>query len=88
MNIIRCIKLNQDLPALERAPYPGELGRKILEQVSSDAWQLWLTHQTMLINENHLSMIDPKAQKFLKEQLEQFFFGDGGAKIQGYTPEK
>jgi Fe-S cluster biosynthesis and repair protein YggX len=87
MNNIKCIKLDKELPALERAPYPGELGKKILANVSVEGWQLWLAHQTMLINENHLSMIDPKAQTFLKEQLEQFFFGDGGDKIQGYTPQ-
>ncbi|SFV68012.1 FIG001341: Probable Fe(2+)-trafficking protein YggX [hydrothermal vent metagenome] len=89
MNTVNCIKLNKKLPALERKPYPGELGDKILQNVSQNAWGMWLEHQTMLINENHLSMIDPKAQAFLKEQLEKFFFSvEGADKIQGYTPKK
>jgi Fe-S cluster biosynthesis and repair protein YggX len=87
MKTINCIKLNQELEALERAPYPGELGKNILKNVSKQAWQLWLEHQTMLINENNLSMMDPKAQSYLKTQMERFFFSkDGADTIQGYTP--
>jgi Fe-S cluster biosynthesis and repair protein YggX len=88
MNTVYCIKLKQDLDALERAPYPGELGRRILDNVSKQAWQQWLDHQTMIINENNLSMMDEKAQKYLKEQMDKFFFSDEGADdIQGYTPK-
>jgi Fe-S cluster biosynthesis and repair protein YggX len=88
MNTVYCIKLKQNLDALERAPYPGELGRRILDNVSKQAWQQWLDHQTMIINENNLSMMDEKAQKYLKEQMDKFFFSDEGADdIQGYTPK-
>jgi Fe-S cluster biosynthesis and repair protein YggX len=87
MNIVQCVKLNQDLEALDRAPYPGELGERILANVSKQGWQLWLDHQTMLINENNLNMLDEKAQSYLKEQMEKFFFSaDGADDIQGYKP--
>lgn len=89
MNTIDCIKLKKNLPALERAPYPGELGQKIFKSVSKEAWGLWLNHQTMLINENNLNMIDDKAQQYLKEQLENFFFSNKDAdKISGWRPPK
>ncbi len=88
MNIIKCIKLNKELEALERAPYPGELGQRILTNVSKQGWQEWLTYQTMLINENNLNMLDDNAQSYLKEQLEKFFFSAEGAdNITGYTPQ-
>lgn len=87
-NTIHCAKLNQELEALERAPYPGELGKKILNSVSKQAWQMWLDYQTMLINENNLNMLDEKAQSYLKEQMEKFLFTqDGVDEIKGYTPK-
>jgi len=88
MNKVKCIKLNEELEGLDRAPYPGELGKKILANVSKQAWQMWLDHQTMLINENNLSMMDSEAQKYLKEQMDKYFFSSEGAdKIEGYTPQ-
>jgi len=63
------------------------LGQRIFAQVSKPAWQLWLKHQTMLINENRLSPIDPKARKFLESEMEKFFFGEGSAAPAGYTPQ-
>lgn len=87
-NTIHCAKLNQELEALERAPYPGELGKKILNSVSKQAWQMWLDYQTMLINENNLNMLDEKAQSYLKEQMEKFLFTqDEVDEIKGYTPK-
>ena len=62
MSILHCIKLDKDLEGLERAPYPGELGKRILENVSKDAWQMWLDHQTMLINENNLNLFEASSQ--------------------------
>lgn len=89
MNTVDCIKLNEQLEALDRAPYPGDLGKRILSNVSKQGWQMWLDHQTMLINENNLNMLDAKAQSYLKEQMEKFFFSEEGADdIQGYTPNK
>jgi len=88
MNILHCIKLDKDLEGLERAPYPGELGKKILKNVSKDAWQMWLDHQTMLINENNLNLFEASSQSYLKEQMEKYFFSaDDLDSIQGYTPK-
>jgi Fe-S cluster biosynthesis and repair protein YggX len=85
---VHCIKLDREAEGLERQPYPGELGRRIFEQVSKEAWGGWLRHQTLLINENRLSPMDPKARKFLEEQMERYFFGEGAAVPQGYVPPK
>lgn len=74
---ILCQKLNKELDALPRQPYPGELGKRIHESISKDAWGEWLKHQTMLINEYHLILRDPKAREFLEGEMENFFFGDG-----------
>ncbi|MGH8587366.1 MAG: oxidative damage protection protein [Gammaproteobacteria bacterium] len=86
--IVNCIKLGREAEGLARPPYPGELGRRIYEQVSKEAWHAWLSHQTMLINENRLSPIDPRARAFLEDQMEKFFFGEGSAKPVGYVPPK
>ncbi len=83
---VQCIKLNQEAEGLDRQPYPGELGKKIFDNVSKQAWQQWLAHQTMLINENRLSPIEPKARKFLEEQMEKYFFGEGAEMPEGYVP--
>lgn len=83
---VKCVLLGEELEGLERPPWPGELGRRIYEQVSKRAWQQWLHHQTMLINEYRLSAIDPKARKFLEQEMEKFFFGEGADKPEGYVP--
>jgi len=75
--VVNCIKLNQQAEGLDRKPYPGELGQKIFDNVSKQAWQQWLKQQTMLINEYRLSPMDPKSRKFLEEQMDKYFFGDG-----------
>jgi len=89
MNTVHCIKLNKKLEGLDRTPYPGELGKRILESVSKEAWQQWLDYQTMLINENSLNLFDESSQSYLKEQMENYFFSDekGLDKIEGYIPE-
>ena len=84
--MVQCIKLGREAAGLERPPYPGELGRRVFEQVSKQAWQEWLRHQTMLINENRLSPMDPKARKLLEEQMEKFFFGEGAELPPDYVP--
>ena len=83
---VHCIKLGHEAEGLDRPPYPGDLGRRVFEQVSKPAWAEWLRHQTMLINENRLSPMDPKARKFLEEQMERYFFGEGAEKPAGYVP--
>jgi Fe-S cluster biosynthesis and repair protein YggX len=84
--MVHCKKLNQELPGLARPPYPGELGQKIYDNISQQAWADWLRQQTILINEYRLSMIDPKAQAFLREEMEKFLFGDGGEMPEEYVP--
>ena len=84
--LVHCKKLDQELPGMARPPYPGELGKKIFDEISAQAWQSWLAQQTILINEYRLSMIDPKAQTFLKEEMDKFLFGDGGQTPEGFVP--
>ena len=83
---VHCVKLQREEEGLDRAPYPGDLGQKILNQISKQAWQMWLNHQTMLINEYRLSLIDPKAREFLVKEMEKFLFGVGSAKPEGFIP--
>ena len=83
--MIHCIKLNKEAEGLDFPPYPGELGKKIYEQVSKEAWAAWLKHQTMLVNENRLNLADLRARKYLAAQMEQYFFGDGAEKPAGYV---
>ena len=77
--MVTCIKLGQQAEGLKMPPYPGELGQRIFENVSQQAWQGWLDHQTMLINEYRLTPIEPKDRKFLEGEMEKFFFGEGSA---------
>src|SRR6266436_1188053 len=75
--MVKCIKLGRDAEGLDFPPYPGELGKRIYENVSKEAWQAWIKHQTMLINENKLNLADPRARKYLAEQMEEHFVGSG-----------
>lgn len=75
--MVQCVKLHREAEGLERQPYPGELGKRVFDNVSKEAWQAWLRHQTMLINEYRLSPMDPKARSFLEEQMQNYFFGEG-----------
>jgi len=84
--MVFCIKLGHEAEGLERAPYPGELGQRIFEQVSKDAWAAWLKHQTMLVNENRLNLAEAHARKYLAQQMENHFFGDGAEMPSGYMP--
>lgn len=84
--MIQCKKLKKEAEGFEQVPYPGPLGQRIVADISKEAWQLWLNHQTMLINEYRLSMLDPNARKFLVDEMERFLFGEGSAKPAGYTP--
>ena len=83
---VLCKKLNQSLPAMTNAPYPGELGQRILNSISQQAWDQWLGHQTMLINEYRLSLIDPNAKQFLKDEMEKFLFEAGSSTPPGFQP--
>ena len=85
-HMVKCVKLGREAEGLDFPPYPGELGKRIYENVSKEAWQQWLKHQTMLINEYRLTPIEPKARKFLEAEMEKFFFGTGSQAPQGYQP--
>ncbi len=86
---VQCVKLGKEAEGLDRMPYPGELGQRVFDNVSKEAWQQWLEHQTMLINEYRLTPIEPKARKFLEEEMEKFFFGGGSDKPKEFVaPEE
>jgi Fe-S cluster biosynthesis and repair protein YggX len=84
--MVNCVKLGKEAEGLERQTYPGDLGKRIFDNVSKQAWQQWLQQQTMLINEYRLSPIEPKARQFLEEQMEKFFFGEGAETPPDYQP--
>lgn len=84
--MVNCIKLGKELEGMDFAPYPGELGKRVWEGISKEAWALWLKHQTMLINENRLSGADARARKYLMEQADKFLFEGGGDAASGYVP--
>jgi Fe-S cluster biosynthesis and repair protein YggX len=83
--IIHCVRYGAGQEQLPRPPYPGPLGLRIHAEVGKRAWADWLAHQTMLINENRLNPLEPKARQFLKDELEKFFFGEGSAKPAGFV---
>ena len=83
---VKCIKLGTEAEGLDFPPMPGELGKRIYENVSKEAWQQWIKLQTMLINENRLSLADPRARAYLAEQVQKHFFGEGADMAQGYVP--
>ena len=78
--MVNCVKLGREAAGLERMPYPGDLGKRIFDQVSAEAWAGWLKHQTMLINEYRLTPVDPKAREFLEREMDKYFFGEGSEK--------
>ena len=84
---VNCVLLRVESEGLGRPTYPGELGQRIFDSVSKLAWQRWLGHQTMLINENRLSPIEPKAREFLEREMEKYFFGEGSERPPGFVEE-
>jgi Fe-S cluster biosynthesis and repair protein YggX len=81
ITLVDCARLGEELPALDRAPFPGELGQRIYNEISQLAWSMWQQQSTLLINHYGLNMADPRAQQFLMEQMEEFLFGDGGGQV-------
>lgn len=81
-----CVKQQRETEGLGFVPWPGALGKRVFEHVGKAAWQEWLAHQTMLINENRLSPLDPKHRLFLEAEMEKFLFGEGAEKPAGYVP--
>jgi Fe-S cluster biosynthesis and repair protein YggX len=83
---VKCVKLGRELPGLDRPPVKGELGQRIFDHVSQQAWEMWQEQRVLLINHYGLTMFDPRAQDFLREQMEEFFFGEGAQVPEGWTP--
>lgn len=86
---VHCAKLERDAEGLDFAPWPGELGQRIYDNISKEAWGQWMGHQTMLINEYRLNPLDPKAREFLQAEMKKFLFGEGDGDVtrpEGYTP--
>jgi Fe-S cluster biosynthesis and repair protein YggX len=85
---VHCRLDDREVEALDFAPWPGPLGQRVFNEIGKPAWQRWLAHQTMLINENRLSPMDPKTRTFLTAEMEKFLFGAGAEKPTGYVPEE
>ena len=83
---IMCVKLKREAEGLDFPPYPGEMGRRVFESVSKEAWKNWLEQQKMLVNENRLNLADKKARDYLVQQMERHFFGEGADPVAGYVP--
>ncbi len=83
---VKCVKLGREAPGLQQLPFGGELGQRIFDNVSAEAWQGWLEHQKMLVNEYRLNLADKSARKYLMEQTERHFFGEGAEVASGYVP--
>jgi Fe-S cluster biosynthesis and repair protein YggX len=86
--MVNCVKLGREAEGMDFAPMPGELGKRLFENVSKEAWQQWIRYQTMLINENRLNLADPRARAYLAEQVEKHFFGEGAENVSGYVAPK
>ena len=85
--IVNCVKLGKEAEGLNFQTWPGELGQKVFENISQEAWNMWINHQTMLINEYRLNPMDPEAKKMIVKEMEKFLFGEGSQKPDGYIPE-
>ncbi len=83
---VQCVYLKKEAEGLGFAPYPGELGKRIYDNVSKEAFEIWKRHQTMLVNENRLNLADARARQYLARQMERFFFGEGVDQPAGYVP--
>ncbi|MEM1403786.1 MAG: oxidative damage protection protein [Pseudomonadota bacterium] len=81
-----CTKYKQELPGLDAPPYPGPKGQEIFDSVSRQAWEEWQAHQTMLINEKHLSLVDPETRKYLQAEMAKFLAGEAYDQAEGYVP--
>ena len=83
--MVTCVKLGRELPGLEAPPFPGELGLRIFENVSEEAYRLWTRHATILINHYGLHPADPETRKMLRKEMEEFFFGENAQMPEGWV---
>src|SRR6201984_1912047 len=86
--MVMCVKFGREMPGRERVRWKGELGKRVYETVSKDAWKLWIEHSKMVMNEYRLNPLDPSSQKIMEEQMEQFFFGECAKRPEGYVAPK
>src|SRR6266481_4954401 len=86
--MVKCVKLGRELPGLEKPPFPGELGKRIYENISQEAYNMWPAQSTLIINHYGLNMADPESRKILREQMEDFFFGEDAKMPEGWEPEE
>ena len=84
--MVKCVKFQKELPGLDESPFSNDLGQRIFDNVSKDAWQLWLEHLKMIVNEYRLNLVDREAQRVVQQQMEEYFFGEGAALPPGYVP--
>lgn len=84
--LVQCAYLKKEAPGMTYAPYPGELGKRIYDSISAEAFEAWKRHQTMLVNENRLNLADARARQYLARQMEQFLFGGEADKPAGFVP--
>ncbi|HEX9036189.1 MAG TPA: oxidative damage protection protein [Ktedonobacterales bacterium] len=85
--MVMCAKLQRELPGLEKPPVPGELGQRIFEHISQQAWDMWQDHSRLVINHYGLNLADPDARQILRQEMERFLFGDDEEKPEGWTPD-
>ncbi len=85
--MVKCAKLGRELPGLDRPPVPGELGKRIYENISKEAWEMWKKQSILLVNHYGLVLADPEAQKFLNQEMEKFLFEELAQMPEGWTPE-
>ena len=83
--IVHCVKFDKDMPGLERIPWKGDIGKRVYDNVSQEAWKMWIEHSKMLMNEYRLNPLDAQSQKIMEEQMEEFFFGQGAKLPEGYV---
>src|SRR5574341_354763 len=86
--MVICVKFGREMPGLDRPPWGGEIGKRVFENVSKEAWKMWIEYSKMLMNEYRLNPLDPQSHKIMEEQMEQFFFGEGAQLPEGYVPPK
>ena len=84
--MVKCVKFQKELPGLDEPPFSNALGQRIFDNVSKDAWKLWLEHLKMIVNEYRLNLIDRESQRIIQQQMEEYFFGEGAALPPGYVP--
>jgi Fe-S cluster biosynthesis and repair protein YggX len=86
--MVNCVKMGKELEGMKWKPFDDELGQRVFDNVSQEAWRMWLEHSKILINEYRLDLMSPRAQQILREQMEQYFFGAGAQLPPEFVPPK